>query len=816
MQIYDPSRIVNGNKPSLVDNIFSNSVEKCISGNILDKISDHLPNFVIFENVKSKSKSKSIKRRNMKTSNETNYQADLQLLLHELNTNPGLTDAETAYNFFHDKHCAINDKHFPLETLTRKQQELELKPWITKGILTSTRVKAKLFRTFKKTQKSQDHAKYKYYRDTINSLSRKSKKQYHKEYFIKHANNLKRTWKGINNLLNRQGKLKNSDIFLNIDGKLITDQKMVVDKMNHYFINVADNLAKKIPKPNTKYQDFLKNPNIHSMYLTEIGPHEIEEIIQHLGSNKAGDIYNNNTNLVKLGGSVLTQIMTLLFNKSFDQGVFPSALKVSKIVPIHKGDSLFELSNYRPISLLPIFSKILEKLMYIRVIGFIERYNILYENQYGFQKGLSTEFAIHSLVNNIIQCLENKEVGFCILLDFAKAFDTVNHEILLDKLDYYGIRGITHQWFKSYLADRKQCTEICNIQSEFGYVKHGVPQGSILGPLLFLLYINDIVLSSSICKFTLFADDTSLFYSNNNKAEGAKILNAELSKIAEWLAANKLSLNVSKSKLLIFSKKRSIIADKGCLTENSPDTIDDSIDSGTSDVDIFINGQKLNEVDHAKYLGALLDNKLNWSYQIDSVNMKLCKGNGLLAKIRHYVPSNILRSLYFSFMNPYIDYNLLNWGMALPTKTNVINLKIKKAVRIMSFKQSQHSTDTLYKDLEILPFDKSVELKYGKFMWKLHNGFLPNSLVKNFSTNSRTRFSRSISKLESLKSYILFEGPKMWDQLPLTITSKPSLSSFSKALKNYFIHGNPNHNMTTPLNPNTSHYNQSTSTTLAP
>ena len=548
------------------------------------------------------------------------------------------------------------------------------------------------------------------------------------------------------------------------------------------------------------------------MYLTEIGPHEIEEIIQHLGSNKAGDIYNSNTNLVKLGGSVLTQIMTLLFNKSFDQGVFPSALKVSKIVPIHKGDSLFELSNYRPISLLPIFSKILEKLMYIRVIGFIERYNILYENQYGFQKGLSTEFAIHSLVNNIIQCLENKEVGFCILLDFAKAFDTVNHEILLDKLDYYGIRGITHQWFKSYLADRKQCTEICNIQSEFGYVKHDVPQGSILGPLLFLLYINDIVLSSSICKFTLFADDTSLFYSNNNKAEGAKILNAKLSKIAEWLAANKLSLNVSKSKLLIFSKKRSIIADKGCLTENSPD---DSIDSGTSDVDIFINGQKLNEVDHAKYLGALLDNKLNWSYQIDSVNMKLCKGNGLLAKIRHYVPSNILRSLYFSFMNPYIDYNLLNWDMALPTKTNVINLKIKKAVRIMSFKQSQRSTDTLYKDHEILHFDKSVELKYGKFMWKLHNGFLPNSLVKNFSTNSRTRFSRSISRLESLKSYILFEGPKMWDQLPLTITSKPSLSSFSKALKNYFIHGNPNHNMTNPLNPNTRHYNQSTSTTLA-
>ena len=254
--ITEPTRIVNGNKPSLVDNIFTNSVEKCVSGNIFDKISDHLPNFVMIENVKSKPKPKSFKRRNMKKSNDLNFQADLLLLLRELQGNSELNDAETAYNFFHEKHSSIAHKHFPMETLTRKQQLLELKPWITKGILTSIRVKAKLFRTFKRTQKPQDYAKYKYYRDTINSLTRKSKKQYHKEYFIKHANNLKKTWKGINNLLNRQGKFKAPDIFLNINGKLVTDQKIVVDKMNDYYINVADKLAQKIPKPNTKFQDF--------------------------------------------------------------------------------------------------------------------------------------------------------------------------------------------------------------------------------------------------------------------------------------------------------------------------------------------------------------------------------------------------------------------------------------------------------------------------------------------------------------------------------------------------------------------------------
>ena len=245
--ITEPTRIISGDKPSLLDNLFSNSLDKCISGNILDKISDHLPSFVIFENIKSKPKPKQIKRRNMNYSNELNYQADLYLLLQSLGiTAP--TNAEVAYNYFHENHKAILNKHYPMETFTKKQQELELKPWITRGILTSIRIKSRLYKIFKKSQNKHDYAKFKFYRDTINSLLRKSKKQYHKQYFIKHANNFKKTWNGINNILHRQGNTKVSDIFLNIDGKLVTDQKTVVNAMNNYFINVADNLAKKNPQ----------------------------------------------------------------------------------------------------------------------------------------------------------------------------------------------------------------------------------------------------------------------------------------------------------------------------------------------------------------------------------------------------------------------------------------------------------------------------------------------------------------------------------------------------------------------------------------
>ena len=461
----------------------------------------------------------------------------------------------------------------------------------------------------------------------------------------------------------------------------------------------------------------------------------------------------------------MIQILTFLFNKSLEQGIFPNALKITKIVPIHKGDSMFVMSNYRPISLLPIFSKILEKLMYSRVMSFIQKSNILYENQFGFQKGMSTEFAINALISNIVQCLENKETGYCIFLDFAKAFDTVNHQILLKKLEFYGIRGIALKWFTSYLSDRMQCTEIGNTQSKLDYIKCGVPQGSILGPLLFLLYINDIVLSSMVFKFNLFADDTSLFYSNSDQAEATKIVNSELENISQWLAANKLSLNVGKSKLLIFNKKKDF----------------------NPNLSISLNGQILEEVDHAKYLGVLVDNKLNWNFQLNAVKLKLAKGTGLLAKIRHYVPNDTLKSLYFSFVNPYIDYNLLNWGMASDTQLQSISSKMKKSVRIMSFKDKYHHSTPLFKELEILPLAQFIKFKYCKFMWKLMNQTLPPSLASNFNVNDRNQLFNSISRLESLHNFVRFAGPRLWNNLPSSISSQTSLVTFSKKLKKYFL-----------------------------
>ena len=214
-----------------------------------------------------------------------------------------------------------------------------------------------------------------------------------------------------------------------------------------------------------------------------------------------------------------------------------------------------DCGNYRPISLLPIFGKIFEKIMHSRIYSFIESQNILIKSQYGIQMGKSTEQALVDIQSKIVNSFENKEIPCCIFLDFAKAFDTVNHKILIDKLYYYGIRGSPLDWITSYLTNRSQCVTINNHTSSKLPITCGVPQGSILGPMLFLLYINDIVSSASKVDFQLFADDTCIFFSHKDKQILENTLNSELALIHDWLVANKLSLNVAKSNLSLQEQK---------------------------------------------------------------------------------------------------------------------------------------------------------------------------------------------------------------------------------------------------------------------
>ena len=757
--IMEPTRITNTNKPSLVDNIFINTFDSPVCGNILEHISyDHLPNFLMLEHI-HRNKKQIIKKRDNRNFERDKFLADLldngNLIISILNE----VNVDQACSYFIQKFVEKLDIHRPMRNLSKKEKKLVDKPWLTSGILKSISTKRTLFKQFKndkfKNKDSDSYKKYKTHNDYVNKLKRICMRDHYQSYFSKNFANSKKVWIGINSLLNRQRKQCNT-IYLE-DSNFISDPKQVANKFNDFFLNVADKLNSKITKKNNKFQDYLKNPNKSRFFLKETTPDEIVKIIKKLDSKKSSDIFNISPDIVKLSDQVVADALCILFNRSIREGIFPDTLKMAKVIPLHKGDSVLSVANYRPISLLPIFSKIIERLIYDQFIEFINKHNILSELQFGFQKCKSTEHAISSILTQINDAFAEKKSAYCIFLDFAKAFDTVNHEILIEKLKYYGVSGTTLDLFRNYLTNRSQVVEVNGTSSDHGVIRHGVPQGSILGPLLFLLYINDISNSSNLLKFFLFADDTTVYYSADpSKKDTEKILNTELEKVSCWLAANKLSLNVKKSNFLHFhygkSKKDSLA--------------------------IKIDNILVEEKNTTKYLGTFIDNKLQWKSQIQHVKSKLARGIGLISKIRYYVDEACLLKMYHSFIESHVNYNILNWSCTNPSSLKPIESKIKKAIRTISFSKTKYEhTTPLFKKHKILPFHDLILLKKASFMWKIAHGYCPAVIASLFQKN--------------LHNNIRFVLPKVkndQDKLSLRYSSIAAWNNFSDSIKQISIY----------------------------
>ena len=378
---------------------------------------------------------------------------------------------------------------------------------------------------------------------------------------------------------------------------------------------------------------------INSIFLPDVTNDEMKSVLLSLKNGAAGwdDI---TPQILKMIHHSVNHPLVYMTNLSLQQGIFPKELKIANVLPLFKSYDPCVSNNYRPVSLLCTLSKVYEKVMYNRLLTFLEDYNVLFENQFGFRKLHSSYMALMVLTDKLIKSLENGEYVIGVYLDFSKAFDTVDHAILLSKLSHYGIRGNALNWFISYLSNRKQYVTYNGVSSPVNNIACGVPQGSILGPLLFLLCINDL---GHICSNTttlLFADDTNLFKSGKDLNKKQDELNSELAKISLWLKVNKLSLNIGKTHFMVFTNKKKRL----------------------NDLNILIDGTRIEEVKKTKFLGVIIDNKLSWKDHVAHVVGKVSRGLGMIIKARNYLNKQGLLTLYYSFVYHYLTYCNHIWG----------------------------------------------------------------------------------------------------------------------------------------------------------
>ena len=764
--INKPTRIIKNQKPSLIDNFFTNAIDKeLITGNLVSKITDHMPNFMIMKTVNFTKKTCNNKKRSFKNFNLHKYQEDIA----SIDLTPVLVrnDVNEIYKYYHDQLLFVIDKHAPYVSLTKKEQNWTRKPWIGKHIQNLIKEKDHTYSKYLKKRSKFWYNRYRYLCDIVKKRIADAKKSYFSWYFKTNINNSKKIWKAINEIIHNKYTKVNEEIFLDDNGRIITDQKIVANKFNKFYTTIADKLVANLGKPSTKFQDYLKNPNEHTLFLNETDHGEVAILLYKQDITKSGDIYGISPRLVKDAGPSMATNLSFLFNKSMETGIFPQLLKKSKVIPIYKAESKMLASNYRPISLLPIIGKLFEKIIFTRLTSFVKKYSILYKRQYGFQHGKSTEHAIIDIQENILNSLESRETPCCLFLDFAKAFDTVNHNILLHKLNHYGIRGTALQLIESYLTDREQCTQLNNITSDMDYIKHGVPQGSILGPLFFLLYINDIANSSALLTFYLFADDTTIFFPHKDLKVLEETINNELTHVSKWLTANKLSLNVGKSNVLLFCGKNK---------------------KSTTSINIKINGLAVEEKEYTKYLGILIDNKLTFSKHIQHVNSRLAKGNAILSMVRHFIPKSTLLNTYHAYIQPHIDYCLNVWGNTYKTLLLPVKRQQRKAIRLMNFKKKHDETAELFSNDKVLPFDESLKLSSAKLIWKVNNSHLPPTLNTLF--NKRTQensYHLPFRRLNITQQSSTYQGVHVWNRVPLEIRSKKTINAFKNNYKNYLL-----------------------------
>ena len=535
-------------------------------------------------------------------------------------------------------------------------------------------------------------------------------------------------------------------------------------------------MSKEVEDVDTSFKEFLSETN--EQFSFEIVTQS--QVFMHLTKlckSKATGLDSISARLLRETPDLIADSLCQIFNKSVVTGIFPDEWKNSRITPVFKNaGKRTDPSNYRPISIIPVVAKVFERIIYDQLYKYLAVNNLLSSHQSGFRSFHSTVTALLEATDSWSLNIDRGFVNAVVFLDLKKAFDTVDHNILLSKLQFYGIKGTALEWFSSYLNNRTQTCQVNCYKSSERFLQCGVPQGTILGPLLFLLYINDLPNCLHYSQPRMYADDTSITFASNNVDEIDECINSDLEEIRLWLAANKLTLNLTKTEFLLIGSRQRL--------SNLPESLA-----------VRINQSCVEQVSTAKSLGVYIDQNLNWETHIRETSKKIASGISAIKRIRKFVPREILLTIYNSLIQPHFDYCSVVWGCCSKGLSQKLQKLQNRAARIITFSNYDSNVDELLRNLNWKKLDHQRAVNKAIMMYNTVNNQTPDYISSRFfPRNERLTYNLrnvdcKLSVLQPRTNYgkrsFSYSGAVLWNGLPNEIKQSTSLNDFKTKLRNH-------------------------------
>ena len=558
--------------------------------------------------------------------------------------------------------------------------------------------------------------------------------------------------------------------------QVLTNDKDIANAFNSHFTNIT---KKYIPDTHTVQPDLSPiEKHVQSRVLPEnffkippITELQVEKFIKALDSTKATGLDGIDAKFIKLAGPYITKTLTEICNLSISSNTFPKLWKIAKVTPLHKKDTKDDPNNYRPISILPVLSKLLERHVADHLFEFLTSHDLLSTRQSGFRPKHSCETALHLMVDDWVGHMFKNELVGVLYIDFCKAFDLVNHGLLLQKLEKYKLHNETLAWFASYLSNRQQSVKVNKTLSDPQPVETGVPQGSILGPITFLLSVNDLTFQKSLENLNLFADDATDSAHGPDVQTIEKQINQKSQSVNQWCKANHMVLGIDKTKGMLMGsqqKLRHIPNSGNCLN-------------------IEVEGQQIKQVTNEKVLGIQIDNSLSWDDQVKKVKKTAGYKIHILRKIRKYLPLDTRKLFFNYYIKPHLNYCSSLWGQTTQENLNKINKIQKQAARLILGKGYLTPSSEMFKELGWLTFSENIQYQQALLVYKSLNNKAPHYMREMFQfvkdTGRANLRSASDNKLylprahhKSIRNF----GPRVWNNLDKEIRSSKSVKAFKR------------------------------------